>query len=291
MSTALLPILRRSRAGALALGGALASLTALSVPATAGADIQGVYRPLAERRLSPAPLVPTTVPRALSPLDKWIDSRPGGTRSSYAIIIRGATRGGYVPDAVVELVGGRYKSLDSAVDSLRAHGDRIRTTRVRGRRGYRFDFGRERGLLWAEGGRVYRIVSTTPRTISFSDMHSIAAGLDRLEGAFTGSDATGENEAFVVTTRRTITADVAFTGQCTAPDGSSRNLLAGNARVTVLPRTSSTFAFDLADDPWQGTASGTIDASGGTLQLRATSTFYGESCDTGPVSLALRPDS
>ena len=78
------------------------ALGALAAPAGSSADVLDTYRELAARRLSPAPLVPTTVPPSLTPLDRTITPSPSRRRSGYAlrlvnggsdaIIVLGATR-------------------------------------------------------------------------------------------------------------------------------------------------------------------------------------------------------
>ena len=53
-------------------------LASLSLAAPARADVLTTYSELAGRILSPAPLVPTTVPPILSPLDRTLSTE--GTR-------------------------------------------------------------------------------------------------------------------------------------------------------------------------------------------------------------------
>lgn len=157
---------------------------------------------------------------------------------------------------------------------------------------------RDRTLLWGEKGVVYWMGSATPKTISLNELRTTAADLDRLDGAFIGTDAQGENGVFMVTTRRTVTAGVEWIANCTAPDGSPTSQRAGQAGVTLAPRQGDSFSFDIAPNlrgstpfPWQGTVSGTVAADGGTVDLRATASTSEESCDTGPVSLTVRPTS
>jgi hypothetical protein len=54
------------------------SIAALSMPAPARAGVLDAYQRLAARQLSPAPLVPTSVPPSVSPVDRTIQN--GTTR-------------------------------------------------------------------------------------------------------------------------------------------------------------------------------------------------------------------
>lgn len=54
------------------------SIAALSMPAAARAGVFDAYQRLAARQLSPAPLVPTSVPPSVSPVDRTIQN--GTTR-------------------------------------------------------------------------------------------------------------------------------------------------------------------------------------------------------------------
>jgi hypothetical protein len=49
---------------------ALTAVALLGVPAVAEASFLDTYQRLAERRLSPAPLVPTRIPKAFRPIDR-----------------------------------------------------------------------------------------------------------------------------------------------------------------------------------------------------------------------------
>jgi hypothetical protein len=265
------------------------ALVALVLPASASANVEELYRDLAARRLSPAPLVPTTVPRELEPIGSSIQVLRNIRRSAYGIRLE-ADR------AVIALRGGEYTTVKAGIRDLRRIGTRVRSTRVRGRRGNLLTERTSRTLIWSEGGRVYWIGTGTPRTISLSELQATATGLDPLGGVFSGSDALGENDATIVSTRRTITADVSFTGACTAADGSPTSQRAGGASVTLLPRRGDAFSFDIAPNltgtrpqPWQGTVSGTIGANGGSVEIRGTLSDAGDTCDTGAVSIPVRP--
>jgi hypothetical protein len=272
------------------------TLLVLAAPAPASAGVMEVFQDLAERQLRPAPLVPISAPGALSPLDPVIETLRSRRRGGYGIRLAADSRGG---PTVIALEGGSFPSIAAALRDFRRGSFKPRSTRVRGRRGYLLTrrLGKtDRSLLWSEGGRVYTLGSGTPRTISLRQLRATAEDLDPLVGAFIGSDANGEQEAFFVATQRTVTGNVAWTAPCTAPDGTSVHPRAGQANVTLHPKRGSEFTFDIAANlggsnpaPWQGTVSGTVGTSGGTVNIRATTTVDPDTCDTGPVSFAVRP--
>ena len=59
------------------------ALTALSVPAPARAGVLDAYQRLAARGLTPAPLVPTSVPPSVSPIDRTVQN---GTTRGLSLI-------------------------------------------------------------------------------------------------------------------------------------------------------------------------------------------------------------
>ena len=91
------------------------------------------------------------------------------------------------------LTGGLYTSLRAAVRDARNTGYRVRSTRLRGQRGYALTRERERMLLWSERGRVYTLATGTPGRISAAQLRATAAGLDPLEGVFSGSAGDPDN--------------------------------------------------------------------------------------------------
>jgi len=199
--------------------------------------------------------------------------------------------------ALVALQGGQYPSTRIAVRRFRGAGFRPRSTAVRGRRGFLLTRRRDRVLLWSEDGTVYSLYTTTSKTVSLGELRATAAGLDRMEGVFiAGFDDTSDNEAEVAATTHTVSVDVNFIGECMAFGERSGKRL-GTVRVAFLPRQVDSFSFDIAPnlDPkrselaWQGTVSGRVGANGATLNLRATGAEGEDSCDTGPLTLTLRP--
>jgi hypothetical protein len=282
-----------------ALGLSVAAAT-LAAPAPASADMQVVLRQLAEQRLSPPPLVPTTAPRSLRPIDNFIGTF--NTPRGYGIDIGAAIRGRL--HALVSLTGGLYPSTRVGLRRIRGTGYRARSTRVRGLRGYVLTrrARRETVLLWSEGGVVYTLYTRTPRTVSLSELRATAAGLDRLVGVFRGSapgdDTRNFADAWVGATSRTVTVDVEFRGPCVLTESNEPGgSFDGVAGVSVMPRQGDNYSFDIAPNldqersgfPWQGTVSGAVSASGATLDMRAMGSNGEYTCDTGPVSVTLRP--
>ena len=270
------------------------ALIALSTPAPAGAAILETYQGLAERHLSPAPLVPTTAPPSLAPLARTITSSASRRRSGYGI--RLVHYGPAGPDAVIALEGGSFKSLKAARRDGERQGFKARSTRVRGHSGYlltRHLGPTSRSLLWVEDGRVHSIGSGTPKKVSLKQLRDTAAGLDRLERYYIGSGGDPDNpaEAALVTTARTITGTVGWGANCVAPGGFAGAARAGTAEVVLLPRRGNAFGFDVAryqlrESRWTGSVAGTISPSAITVNLRATGSFDGDSCDSGAVSFS-----
>ena len=272
------------------------ALTALSVPAPARAGVLDAYQRLAARGLSPTPLVPTSVPPSVSPIDRTVQN--GTTRGGRGYSLRVVHYGRNGPDAVLVITGGEFRSMRALVRDHRRLGFRTqRRTRVRGHRGFlltRRLGPLTRSLVWVERGVVYSIGSGTPRKVSLAHLRSTARGLDRLERDWIGgsSDPESSSEGFAVTTGHTITADVAFEARCAAPGSSATIVRVGQAGVTLMRRRGNAFAFDIAEyrrgaDPWTGTVTGTISPTAITLDVRATGTIDGDVCDSGPLSLTL----
>jgi hypothetical protein len=277
----------------------LRSVVAVSVvvaglcgPAPAGAQVSDAYQRVAEKRLSFAPLVPTTVPRSLRPIDRTVSL--GSTRGGRGYSLRLVRNG---PEAVLVVTGGEFKRLRAVLRDGRRGGFRARRTRVRGHRGYLLTRrGRPvaRELAWVERGVVYTVGSGTPRTVSLGELRSAARDLDRLERDWIGasSDPDNSSEAFGVTTEHTVTVNVSFEASCTVPGSPEPTVRVGQAAVTLLRRQGDRFAFDIAEHradeaPWTGTVTGTIAPTAITLEIRASGTIDGLACDTGTLTLRL----
>jgi hypothetical protein len=268
----------------------------LCIPAPAGADVLDTYQELAARGLTPAPLVPTTVPPALAPIDRTMGTMP--TRGGRGYALRLVHYGPNGPDAVMVVAGGEFRSMRALLGDHRRLGfGAPRPTRVRGRRGYLLT--RRLGpvtrtLAWRENGVVHSVGSGTPRRISLAQLRSTAKRLDRLERDWIGaaSDPDDSSEAFAVTTARTVSVDVSFEAMCAPPGSSAVTPRVGRAGVTLFPREGNGFAFDIAahrrdSAPWTGTVTGTISPGAITLEIRATGTIDGDVCDTGALTLTL----
>jgi hypothetical protein len=274
---------------------ACTALVALTAPSASSADVIDAYQALALRQLKPAPLVPTSVPPSLAPIDRTITGSSSRRRSGYGLRLVHYGRNG--PDAIIVLEGGTFKTVKAALRDGRRLGFSARRTRVRGHRGFlltRHLGPTQWSLVWAERRRVYTLGTGTPRKVSLKRLRATAKGLDRLGRDYMGTPADPNNssEGFAVTTDRTVTARVSWEAQCTAPGGAFTEIRVGNAQATLLPRQGNAFTFDIAQHrlgtaPWTGTVSGTIAPTAITLTIRAAGTIDGLACDTGAFTFAL----
>jgi hypothetical protein len=268
-----------------AIAAAALAAAVLAVPAVAEASVLDTYQRLAERRVSPAPLVPTTIPKVFRPIDRATE--PGTTIGGRGYAVRLVHVGANGPDAVIEVSGGEFRSIRALWRERRREGYTSRSrTRVRGKRGYllKRKLGtRTRELAWVEGGVVYTAGSGTTRKVSLKALRSTVAGLDRLERDYFGSAADPDNSsnAVAVTTEKTVTATVEFEARCTS------GVRAGSTQVTLLRRQGDAFSFAIDSAPWTGTVNGTITPEAITLDIHATGTIEGEACDTGALILTL----
>jgi hypothetical protein len=284
--------MRRSWACAAALGAALLA------PAVASADILTDYQKLAARRLSPAPLVFTTAGPPLARIDRTLQGSSSLRRSGYGLRLVHYTPSG--PDAVVALQGGSWRTVRAALRAVQDPGVKRSRTRIRGHAGHLLTGRGQRQLVWSEGGRVYWLATGTPRTVSLKELHAAATGLDPLGGAYAGSPSDPQSEAeaeaggVAVTTAHTITVDASWSGNCTDPAGMPNNYYGGGAFAPLVRVKGNAFAFDVAGHatgslPWSGTVSGTLAPGSVNLSVRATGTFDGNVCDSGPLSFTLVP--
>lgn len=262
---------------------------ALLAPAAARADVLDEYQALVERELTPAPLVPTTVPAALGRIERAIESHGSRRRSGYGLRFTNSTPAG--ADAIVVLEGGSFKGMRGAVRAFRRAGFSTGRTRVRGHAGRLLARSGQRGLLWREGGVVYWVATGTLDTVSVRGLRRMAAGLDRLGGAFAG---TGDGDrydtgAVIVTTATTVSVHVDWGAECFAADGSARAGRAGSKRFTLLPLAGAAFTADLAGRGWAGTLSGAVREGAVDVEVRAARSADGATCDTGPVAFTARP--
>jgi hypothetical protein len=276
-----------------ALGRAIPSIAAAcallaAAPTAAHADLFSALQDLTERPVTPAPLVPTTLPSRLGALDA-------------VQVIRGSAvrRGGYsltfwrAPGSLkMTLVRGGYASL-RALDKDRARLDRVRKAKVRGRKGELRTAKRGKAveLAWSEGGRLYELGSTSRGQISAKDLQKTARSLDRLDRSWSGGSAPdGLQSAVAVTTAHTITVYVEWVGNCQGPPGT----YAGTGLGTLLPIKGGRFAAanlpsGTSSTPWSNQVSGTVAPGAIQLSFHAQTTYGGVGCDTGQVSFGLTP--
>lgn len=265
-------------------------LVALAAPPSASADVLYLYQKLSARRLSPAPLVPTVAPRLFGSLDETMDILASRRRSGYGFRIV------HSGPAVIAFEAGSFSTLKAALrDDTKVSGFKAKRTRVRGRAGYLLTRRGLRGLLWSEGGRVYELSTGTTRKVSLKDLRATAAGLDKLERDYVGGGGDPDlgDGAVAVTTEHTITIDVSWGANCTAPGGTPATPYGGSAHATLLRRQDDRFGFDIAqfrsgsELAWDGNVSGTIGPDAIVLGMQANGVFDGNTCDTGPISYAL----
>jgi hypothetical protein len=270
----------------------------LLAPSVASADILTDYQKLAARRLSPAPLVFTVAKPPLTEIDQTIQSSGSRRRSGYGLRLVHYTSGG--PDAVIALEAGSWTTVRAAVRDRRQLRTKATHTRVRAHAATLLTGRGQRQLLWREGGRVYWLATGTPRTVSLKELRATAAGLDPLGTAYAGSpsnpqtDAEREAGALAITTAHTVTADVSWTGNCTDPGGTPNNYYGGGAHAALVRLNGNAFAFDVAQHgtgslTWNGTVSGSVASGSVALSVRATGTFDGNACDSGPLTFNLTP--
>jgi hypothetical protein len=141
---------------------------------------------------------------------------------------------------------------------------------------------------------VYTLASGTPRKISLRDLLGVAAGLDRLERDYVGSvydQETGNSfGAVLVSTAHTVTGNIEFIGTCTLPNGFAGAGHAGQADFYAVRRQGDSFSVPFTSEivtpaGWSGTITGSVTPSAITVNARATGTFDGQACDTGPLSV------
>jgi hypothetical protein len=271
---------------------------ALLAPDLASADVLGDYQRLTARRLSPAPLVFTTARPPLSAIDRTLQGSGSRRRSGYGLRLVHYTGAG--PDAVIALEGGSWKTVRAALRELRLTRTKTTRTRVRGHAATLLTSRGERQLVWSEGGRVYWLATGTPKTVSLRELRATAAGLDPLGALYSGgvsdpqSDAQRDAGAIAVTTAHTISVDVSWTGDCTAPNGTPNNYYGGGAHATLERLSGGAFSFDAAQHPataavWGGTVSGTVASGAVSMSVEVSGSFDANACRAGPMSFTLRP--
>ena len=262
---------------------------------SAGASLILEYSDLAHRQLTPAPLVPTTAPKAVSPLVATLgDITPIG-RKGYRIRLLDV--GELAPKAIIAMERGSVKSIAVAVKRARTSGFTIRSTRVRGHKGKLLVRGRRKPTTSAWCGRrsgaIYELSSGTTKTISLKDLRSFVNGLQPLEREYVGTVCTGGfcQGAIAVTTTKTASVLVEWEATCEDPDGMGQNLLgnAASALFSLLPRSGDSIA---SASPPRPTSRGRSTAPArsrrrGHAERPRLGRPKGQPCDTGPLVLNL----
>jgi hypothetical protein len=274
------------------LAAALTVVAVLGICASAGASLLLEYADLAHERLTPAPLVPTTAPKALRPLASTLQSVGSAGRKRYSLRLVDVAASG-APKAVIAMQRGYFKSVAAAINDVRTFGGyKVRSTRVRGNKAKLFTRGRGRTryilLVWKEKGAVYELATGTARTISPKSLRSFANGLEPLEREYVGTVCTDLCQgATAVTTTKTATVLVEWEARCTDP---ALSTYAGSAMFSLVPRSGDSFSLGLAatsGQPWTLNGTGTITPDAITLHVRAAGAPAGSPCDTGPLVLNL----
>jgi hypothetical protein len=277
---------------------AVALLAFCLLAPAAHADGLGTLQDLARRHLRPAPLVPTAAPRPLSDLGVSLDMSFGRGKHGYGLRLAHYSSGG--PDAIIALERGAYPSVRAAVRDYRRGHDRVRRTRVRGRRAFVLTSKagvRESLIFWREDKSVYSIATGTPEKVSVRGLRAVARGLDHLGANYVGSYfAEGSNntslDAMLVTTQRFVSGTVEWgTDNCTF-NGAPGAAHGATANFMMLPLRANAFSLPLngplvTRPGWNGTISGTASPQAIDVALEGNGTFDDETtCDTGPMSVS-----
>jgi hypothetical protein len=155
---------------------ALAATTALG-------DGSSALKRLAHRHLHPAPLVPTTPPPSLQPINSTLHlTSHARTPGAYSLRLIHNTPSG--PDAIIALSRGDFETLHAAIVDAKRASFEVRHTRIRGLHGYRMTSATgdlEYLLAWKEDGQIYEMGTGTPDTVSLAQLEATADGLRHLK--------------------------------------------------------------------------------------------------------------
>jgi hypothetical protein len=149
----------------------------------AHADGNAALKQLASRHLNPAPLVPTTAPPSLEPIDSTLHLT-SHSRAPGAYSLRLIHNGASGPDAIIAMGRGDFATLHAAVLDAKRASLKVRHARIRGRHGYLMT---ERGgddgwlLAWKEDGQIYEMGTGTPDAVSLAQLEATAGGLKHLK--------------------------------------------------------------------------------------------------------------
>ena len=275
------------------------AVVVLAAAAAARADVYDVYSGLSARHLKPAPLVFTSVPPAFRPVDRALVDDGALGRGGYLIRVLHYKHN--LPDGVIALERNRFRTLAATLrDAKRTLGFHVaRHVSVRGHKGLLLvragPHGPEREFLWNEGKAVYDIGSGTPKYVSLAQLKATANHLEHVVQDYIGTaaDPNSASGGYGVVTEHTLTLHVDFDATC-APPGQPMASYGGSGQtsISLMRRNGNSFSWDIAqhhpsDEQWSGTVTGTIAPGAITVQLHATGSIRGDSCDSGPVSLTL----
>jgi len=150
---------------------------------TAHGDGNSALKRLAHRHLHPAPLVPTTAPPSLRPIDSTLQlSGHSRTPGAYALrLVHNAPNG---PEAIIALSRGDFHTLHAAIVDARRASFKVRRAGIRGKHGYLMTSTTgdlEYLLAWKEDGQIYEIGTGTTGTVSLAQLKATATGLKHLK--------------------------------------------------------------------------------------------------------------
>ena len=150
---------------------------------TAHGDGNSALKRLAHRHLHPAPLVPTTAPPSLRPIDSTLQlSGHSRTPGAYALrLVHNAPNG---PEAIIALSRGDFHTLHAAIVDARRASFKVRRADIRGKHGYLMTSTTgdlEYLLAWKEDGQIYEIGTGTTGTVSLAQLKATATGLKHLK--------------------------------------------------------------------------------------------------------------
>ena len=265
--------------------------TGLLAPAVSHAEVVDVYVRLAEQKLTPAPLVPASVPRAVQPVGENVREiqLAGGYGLSF---FKEDADGESIANVIV--TGGEIKRLSSEIKTARKARAKVTKTRVRGHSGYvittRPPRRALRYIVWRENRVVYAVATETPKMVSLASLKSTAAALEPLGPVFEGNVDDRERDqhgsVIAATTTGTVSVRAGWSGRCVGPRPIGDEFYNGAAIATWVPRApDGTFGFDIAGRlhetpwPWTGNVTGNVAAGAPMAQITAAGVFEQRQCN------------
>jgi hypothetical protein len=284
-------------------------VAAACTPASAKNFVFTAYKEVSET-VGKAGLVATSFPTALGPVDRIELEFGPGPHGTYALDYTNRTfdaRGAAHFAGYLRIGSLGRRSLAAEARSSRRN-FREQSTSVRGRRALLMT-GRHTGtlvLMWSEAGRLYLVQSFTPRTISVSDLRSVAASLGHVLGILQATEASrlaaGGGTANAVVSEHTLILAVRWESSCPEP-GSPIPATRDDSASTTLALNGGAFSFAPAQLPpaygheqiegepatWTLSLAGSASPGAGTVTLSASGTSPRVQCTSGPVTFQLGP--